>query len=54
MTGLAFIDSLRAIGGDRGVVTEASDLETYNVNWRDIYHGKARRVKHALDPSGLM
>ena len=54
MTGLTFMDSLRAIEGDYGVVTEASNLETYNIDWRDIYHEKARCVKHALDPSGLM
>ena len=42
MTDLTFIDSLRAIVGDRGVVTEANDLETYNIDWRHIYHGKAR------------
>ena len=54
MTDLTFVDSLRAIVSGRGVVTEASDLETYNIDWRDIYHEKARRVKHALDPSGLM
>ena len=42
MTDLTFIDSLRAIVGDRGVVTEATDLETYNIDWRHIYHGKAR------------
>ena len=42
MTDLTFIDSLRAIVGDRGVVTEASDLETYNMDWRHIYREKAR------------
>ncbi|SFC72277.1 FAD/FMN-containing dehydrogenase [Polaromonas sp. OV174] len=42
MTDLTFIDSLRAIVGDRGVVTEATDLEIYNTDWRHIFHGKAR------------
>ena len=42
MTDLTFIDSLRAIVGVRSVVTEVTDLETYNIDWRHIYHGKAR------------
>ena len=32
MTGLTSVDSLRAIVGGSGVVTEASDLETYNID----------------------
>jgi FAD/FMN-containing dehydrogenase len=42
MKELNFIDCLRAIVGDQGVATEATDLEIYNTDWRHIFHGKAR------------
>jgi FAD/FMN-containing dehydrogenase len=42
MSDAELIDALRAIVGERGVVTGADDLETYNVDWRHIFHGQAR------------
>lgn len=42
MTDAELIDALRAIVGERGVVTGADDLETYNVDWRHVFRGQAR------------
>jgi len=36
------IDALRVIVGERGVVTDANDLENYNVDWRHVFKGQAR------------
>ena len=35
------VEQLRAIVGDRGLITEASDLETYSVDWRGQFRGRA-------------
>lgn len=35
------MDDLRAIVGERGVVTEAADLEPYCTDWRHLFHGQA-------------
>jgi len=35
------VEQLRAIVGDRGLITEASDLESYSVDWRGQFRGKA-------------
>ncbi|UST52468.1 FAD-binding oxidoreductase (plasmid) [Comamonadaceae bacterium OTU4NAUVB1] len=42
MNDAELIDSLRAIVGERGVITGADDLETYNVDWRHVFRGQAR------------
>ena len=42
MTDAELIDALRAIVGERGVVTDAADLENYNVDWRHVFRGNAR------------
>jgi len=42
MSDAALIDALRAIVGERGVVTDAGDLEIYNVDWRHVFKGQAR------------
>jgi FAD/FMN-containing dehydrogenase len=34
-------DALRTVVGERGLVTETSDLEPHVVDWRGQYHGKA-------------
>jgi FAD/FMN-containing dehydrogenase len=39
---LEVLDDLRAIVGDRGVVTDPSDLESYNNDWRHLFRGRAR------------
>ena len=36
-----FIDALRQVVGERGVVTETLDLEPFCTDWRGIFHGKA-------------
>lgn len=41
MSHSAFIDKLRAIVGDRGVITEADDLAAYNADWRHLFYGSA-------------
>lgn len=35
------IEALRAIVGERGVVTDAAELEPYCNDWRHMFHGKA-------------
>ncbi|MGJ7579825.1 FAD-binding oxidoreductase [Variovorax sp. RHLX14] len=42
MSDAKLIDALHAIVGERGVVTGADDLETYNVDWRHVFRGQAR------------
>lgn len=42
MNDAELIDALRTIVGERGVVTDADDLETYNVDWRHVFRGQAR------------
>ena len=42
MSDATLIDALRAIVGERGVVTDAGDLENYNVDWRHVFRGQAR------------
>lgn len=42
MSDAELIDALRAIVAERGVVTGADDLETYNVDWRHVFLGQAR------------
>ena len=41
MTASALIDNLRTVVGDRGVITDAADLEAYCTDWRHLFHGKA-------------
>ena len=38
------IDSIRAIVGDRGLLTEASDTAAYAEDWRKLYQGRTRAV----------
>ena len=38
----ALIGALRAIVGDRGVVTDAAELAPYGTDWRQLFHGQAR------------
>jgi len=35
------LDKLRAVVGERGLVTDASDLEPYTVDWRGQFKGRA-------------
>jgi len=42
MSDALLLDALRAIVGERGVVTDANDLENYNVDWRHVFKGQAR------------
>ncbi len=38
------IDSIRAIVGDRGLLTETSDTASYAEDWRRLYQGRTRAV----------
>jgi len=38
------IERLKAIVGERGIVTEARELAPYQTDWRDQYHGRAATV----------
>ena len=42
MTDAQFLDALRAIAGERGVVADPADLDNYNVDWRHVFKGQAR------------
>lgn len=42
MTDAQFLEALRAIVGERGVVADPADLENYNVDWRHVFKGRAR------------
>ena len=40
----ALIDSLRAVVGDRGLLTDPSDIAAYTEDWRRLYQGRTPAV----------
>lgn len=38
------LDAIRAVVGDRGLLTEPSDTTAYSVDWRKLYQGHTRAV----------
>jgi FAD/FMN-containing dehydrogenase len=40
----ALLDAIRAIVGDRGILTDSSDTAAYSEDWRHLYRGRTSAV----------
>ncbi len=52
-SGAEFLDEARAILGERGLVTDADDIEPWLTDWRGRYHGRARALAQPADAQQL-